>query len=206
MNSTNRFLNRICLFLVGVLLIALGASVAAVVLVPDLGRAWADVAGAARAWTDQAVGATLIGDSTLSWVAIAALAVIVIIVILLLVVALTGLGGGRTSTVLRTSSQAGTGEAGYIIVDSAFASDALRTALDRRPDVLFSSVTAHRIRKTAVMEVSVTPRQNTSPLDVAHDVDKLLRNLATLTGSTIPTYVSIHSGLRSRLAHDKELA
>jgi hypothetical protein len=51
--------------------------------------------------------------------------------------------------------------------------------------------------------VSVSPRQNTSPRAVVADVDRLVTNLATLTGRDIATYISVHSGLRTALAHDR---
>jgi hypothetical protein len=204
MNATNRFVNRLGLFIIGVLFLAVGATVTAAALVPEWGTWWADGGKTARTWVDQSIADTLIGGTTLSWVAVLALAVLVILIVLL-VVALTRLGGGRTSTVLNTSRGA-IDQDGNIIVDSSFTSDALGHTLDTRPNVLFSSVSAHRIHKTPVMQVSVTPRQNTSPLEVARDVDRLLGNLTTLTGEAIPTYLSIHSGLRSRLAHDKGLA
>lgn len=82
-------------------------------------------------------------------------------------------------------------------------SDALKNSLDQRDEILFSSVTANDIRKTPVMHVSVTPRQNTSPAQVVADVDQLVTNLAMLTGKNVQTYISVHSGLRAKLAHDQ---
>jgi len=54
-----------------------------------------------------------------------------------------------------------------------------------------------------VLHVAVTPRQNTDPRMLADHVDRLLANLATLTGRETETYISIHTGLRARLAHDQ---
>ena len=54
-----------------------------------------------------------------------------------------------------------------------------------------------------MLHVSVTPRQNTDPREVVDHIDRLLTNLATLTGRDTETYVSIHTGLRARLAHDQ---
>ena len=75
--------------------------------------------------------------------------------------------------------------------------------LAQRDEILFSNVTANDIRKQPVMHVSVTPRQNTSPRHVAEDVDQLVTNLATMTGRDTPTFISIHSGFRARLANDQ---
>ena len=203
MNATNRFANRTGLFILGLILLALGAAVIAATTVPEWGTWWTDGGRATRRWLDQAIADTRIADTTVSWVAVISLAIF-LIVIIILIATLTRLGGGRTSTVLRTSRGVGD-DNGAIIVDSSFTSDTLGHTLGKRPDVLFSSVSAHRIHKTPVMHLSVTPRQNTSPKELADDVDHLLGNLTVLTGENIPTYLSIHSGLRARLAHDKGL-
>ena len=143
---------------------------------------------------------TRIGATAVSWIAIAALALIVFLVVLL-IVALTRIGGGRTHTVLRsTGSQSSLGR---VTVQESFVSDALKNSLTQRDEILFSSVTANDIRKQPVMHISVTPRQNTSPRQVVKDVDQLVTNLATLTGKDTPTYISVHSGLRAKLAHDE---
>lgn len=52
--------------------------------------------------------------------------------------------------------------------------------------------------------MSVTPRQNTDPRALAEHVDTLVESLAKLTGQDVPTYISIHTGLRAKLAHDKQ--
>jgi hypothetical protein len=54
-----------------------------------------------------------------------------------------------------------------------------------------------------VLHVSVTPRQNSDPRDVVERVDRLVTNLATLTGEETQTFISVHSGLRARLAGDQ---
>lgn len=204
MNSTNRFANRLGLFVIGLLLLSIGGAVVAASLVPEWGAWWTDGGQTARAWVDRTLAGTTIADSTLSWIAVVVVAGL-LIAIILLIVAMTRLGGGRTSTVLDTSRDAADPD-GAIVVESSFTSDALGHSLGKRPEVLSSHVSAHRIHSTPVMHVSVTPRQNTSPLAIAHDVDRLLGNLATVTGEAIPTYLSIHSGLRARLARDKTLA
>lgn len=127
--------------------------------------------------------------------------VLILFLVILLIVALTRVGGGRSHTVLRSTGAQN--PLGRVTVQESFVSDALKNSLDQRDEILFSSVTANDIRKTPVMHVSVTPRQNTSPAQVVADVDQLVTNLAMLTGKNVQTYISVHSGLRAKLAHDQ---
>lgn len=200
MNRTNRALNRIVLFIVGILFLAIGAVLVAIIVWPAGAEYWTGAIEAGQGWLDNAIATTTVGATTISWIAIAAL-VLILFLVILLIVALTRVGGGRSHTVLRsTGSQ---NPLGRVTVQESFVSDALRNSLDQRDEILFSSVTANDIRKTPVMHVSVTPRQNTSPAQVVADVDRLVSNLATLTGKNVQTYISVHSGLRAKLAHDQ---
>ncbi len=143
---------------------------------------------------------TTLGEHGLSWVVLAVLAVIVVVVILLIVV-LTRVGGGRSHGALASTGQQN--PLGRVTVRDEFVADAVKDALDRRDEILFSAVSASTVRKHPVMHLSVTPRQNTSPRAVAQDLDLLLENLSALTGRDVPTYVSLRSGLRARLARDQ---
>ena len=201
MNDTNRALNRAILLLVGIVFVALGASAVIVTAWPPAAEYWTRAGDAAGAWVDQAVEATMIGTTTLSWLAIAALALIVTLVVVLIVTAVRIIGGGRSHTVFRSGAQEN--PLGRVIVEEGFVSDALTHSLEQRDEILFSNVTANDVRRQPVLHVSVTPRQNTSPRDVVEDVDQLVTNLATMTGGDVPTFISIHSGLRARLADDQ---
>jgi len=199
MNQTNRALNRTLLLVVGLVLLILGAAVVTVFVWPVAAEYWTKWTRAAQNWMEQAIAATMIPGMA-SGVVIGVLALIVLLVGLLIFV-LTRIGGGRSRTVLR--STAADNPLGLVRVNDAFASDALKQALGQRGEILFSTVTTHEVRKEPVMQVSVTPRQNTSPRGVVEDVDHLVTNLATLTGKTVPTYISVRSGLRAKFADDQ---
>ena len=200
MNRTNRALNRIVLFIIGILFLAIGAVLVAIIVWPAGAEYWTGATEAGQGWLDNAIATTTVGATTISWIAVAAI-VLILFLVILLIVALTRVGGGRSHTVLRsTGSQ---NPLGRVTVQDSFASDALKHSLNQRDEILFSAVTANDIRKPPVMHVSVTPRQNTSPAQVVADVDQLVSNLATLTGKNVQTYISVHSGLRAKLAHDQ---
>ncbi|TDW29632.1 hypothetical protein [Cryobacterium psychrophilum] len=200
MNHTNRFLNRALLLLIGLIFLVLGAGVVAVFAWPAAAQWWSAASASAQAWVDDAIRGTMVGESALSWVSVGSLAAIVLLIVLLIIV-MARLGGGHTHSLVRTGGQ--DSPAGRIIIDTGFISDALRQSLDHRPEILFSRVSVANIRRVPMMHLSVTPRQSTSPRQITDDVDHLLDNLAALTGADIPSYVSIHTGLRSKLAHDQ---
>jgi len=198
-NRTNRALNRALLFVIGVILLGMGAAGIAIMSWRPAADIWESASTGARSWLDQANAATAIAGGTVTGVGLVAVAAIVIVIVLL-VLALTSVIGRRSKTVFRSSGAQN--EVGRITVDEAFVSDAIKNSLAGRDEVLSTHVTADDVKKQPVLHVSVTPRQNTDPRALVDHVDMLLANLATLTGRDTAAYVSVHSGLRARLARD----
>ncbi|PVE98300.1 hypothetical protein [Microbacterium sp. TPD7012] len=197
MNTTNRALNRTLLLIIGLLFLALGAVGIAIMSWPTAADVWTAAGEDARSWLDQAIAAPVIAGGSLSWVAVAA----VLVVVVLLILALTSIAGRRSKTVFRSSGAQN--PLGRVTVTESFVSDAVKNSLASRDEILSSSVTANDIKSRPVLHVAVTPRQNTDPREVVDHLDRLLTNLAALTGREPETYVSIHTGLRARLAHDQ---
>jgi hypothetical protein len=202
MNKTNRVANRIVVLLVGLGLLALGAATIAAASWNPARDVWSSAGGDAQSWLEQAAAATRVGATTVSWLAVGILAAIVVALALIIVAIVRIVSQRRTKTVLRTSGA--DNPLGRIAVTESFASDAIKNSLAGRDEILSAQVTANDVRRRPVMHVSVTPRQNTSPRELAEHIDELVRNLATLTGQDLPTYISIHTGLRARIAHDRQ--
>jgi len=190
MNATRRGLNRFLLFLVGIILLAAGALALAVGLLPAGADTWTSVMGGFQEWL------VSLGRESAGWGAVAA---IVVVAIILIVIAASAVRGRRQAPLQSTGSAS---DQGRITVTDGFASEALKNALAERDEILSSKVTAGEISKESVLHVAVTPRQNTSPREVAEHVDTLVTNLAALTGQNLRAYISIHSGLRAKLARD----
>jgi hypothetical protein len=199
-NNTNRALNRTLLLIIGLLFLGLGALGIAIMSWPTATDIWTSGGENARSWLDQAIAATAIAGGSQSWIGIGAV-VAIVVVIVLLVLALTSVAGRRSKTAFRSSGEQN--PIGRVTVTESFVSDAVKNSLATRDEILSAQVTANDIRKTPVLHVSVTPRQNTDPRELVDHLDRLLANLATLTGRDTETYVSIHTGLRARLAHDQ---
>lgn len=200
MNTTHRALNRTLILLVGVLAIAAGAAAVWASVSADAGRVWTDVWTSAADAVNAAHTATLIGDGPISWAAIAAIAVAVILIALLLVpIAL--LAHRRSRTVLRSAeTDAGPGR---IVVREGFASDAVTESLARRGDIISSRVVVDDVRNEPVLHVAVTPRPQASPREIADHVAGVGARLDALLDRPTRTYISLHTGLRARLASDR---
>jgi len=199
-NTTNRALNRTLLLVIGLLFLGLGALGIAIMSWPTAADIWISAGADARTWLDQALAATAIAGGNLSWIGLGAVAAI-LVVIVLLIVALTSIAGRRSKTAFRSSGAQN--PLGRVTVTESFVSDAVKNSLTTRDEILSAHVTANDVRREPVLHVAVTPRQNTDPRELVDQVDRLLANLATLTGRDTATYVSLHTGLRARLAHDQ---
>ncbi|MGO1768765.1 MAG: hypothetical protein ACTHZX_02320 [Microbacterium sp.] len=201
MNATNRAVNRIVLLIVGLVLFVAGAAGVTAAVWPLAGELWTRGLTIATDGMVELDAATRVSEATTaSWFVVAVLAVLLLIVVFAFVVC-SRLGGGRSGIVVREESA--DGAQGPVTIRNGFASDALTHSLAARADTLSARVSARRVRGSDVLHVRVTPRQNTSPADVADAVTRLVDNLAHLTGRETPTYVSIHSGVRSRLSADQ---
>ncbi|MDR6689692.1 hypothetical protein J2X55_000591 [Microbacterium sp. 1154] len=190
MNATRRGLNRFLLFLVAVALLGLGGLALAVGLLPGGTATWTSVMGGFQGWLES------LGRESAGWGAVAAIVVLAIILILIAAAAVRG----RRQAPLQSTGSAS--DEGRITVTDGFASEALKNALGERDEILSSRITAGEVGKQSVLHVAVTPRQNTSPREVAEHIDTLVTNLAALTGQNLRAYISIHSGLRAKLARD----
>jgi hypothetical protein len=199
-NNTNRALNRTLLLIIGLLFLGLGAIGVAIMTWPPAADVWKTAGKGAQSWLEQAFASTQIAGSQITWLAVGGVAAIVVVIILL-ILALTSVAGHRSKTIFRSSGAQN--PLGRVTVTESFVSDAVRNSLDTRDEILSTHVTANDIRREPVLHVAVTPRQNTDPRMLVDHVDRLLANLATLTGRETETYISIHTGLRARLAHDQ---
>ncbi|MFI8631064.1 hypothetical protein ACIGEP_00530 [Microbacterium sp. NPDC077663] len=199
MNDTNRALNRTLLFLFGLVLVVAGGAAATAAAVPAVGETWTSSGSTVIDALRSASDATAIGGTTLSWAVIGATAVALIVAVVL-IAAMTTLVSRRSKTVLRSSGSQN--PLGRVTVTESFAADAVKNSMSRQDDVVAASVTAHSVKDEPVLHVSVTARQGADPRRIVDHVDRLVDGLAAVTGTDTPAFVSVHGGLRSRLASD----
>lgn len=201
MNETNRAVNRVVLFVVGIILLSAGGAAVAATTWGDAGRVWGDLLGAARDWLSDADAATrLPGDSAVSWLAIAAVAVAVAVVVVSVVI-VAHLGRTTSTPVLRVT--AAEDDLGGVVVRPAFASDVIGHALSGREEIVHSRISTARVKGQDILHVDVIPRKRTSPAAVADLVTRATDALAVMTGRDLPVYISIRTSVRARLAADQ---
>lgn len=193
MTSTNRFLNRLLVFVVGLVLLVAGGAVAAGALIPDIQKPVADGAENAQGPTSDALSG---GTPWILWV-VAAAALVLIVLLLWFVFRQ---GHGRTSTFLNLESGKGAGSpnGGSLTIDAKVAEQVLEEALAREPAVVSVDVTAFDVKKQNVLRITVQTRRGTSPVDVRHAVDRAVSQWDALLGTETPVVVQIVTGIRSR--------
>ncbi|WP_125616276.1 hypothetical protein [Specibacter cremeus] len=201
MNGTPRGLNRFLLALIGVVLVAAGGLLIALATVPAVGRWWRDWAHpAVDSLTALAQRTRVAGGGSWVWIVVA---VVMVLVALGMVGWIAGQGKGRSGTL---SSHAGGEDAmdddggapGTVVLGSAVAEQALKSALLERGDLLGVSVASYDMRGRAGIKVRVLPRQGVAPHEVAAAVSALVNALDGLLGVQIPVLVSIGQGARAR--------
>lgn len=198
MNHVNRGLNRTILFIVGLLLLAIGGLAATAALLQPVGDAWTRSGESVILWAQNVQDVTAVAaSSAVTWADIAFVivcAALIVVCVTIMVNMLTRRRRDRVRIAVRED------ELGRIVISDSFAADALQQSLAQRPEIVSSKISGNRHRGHEVLHVSVTPRSGVSPREVADTVTTLANNLATLTGSANLVYVSIHAGLRSRIA------
>lgn len=200
MNNTNRAFNRIFIFIIGTVLLILGAALAALPLLPTIGNGWRNTAPVVHRTISRWFTAAPLPGTANSWWAIAVIASLTIVVAVL-VVFIFRQGHGRTAHLINDAPT----EHGRTIIESAVAEDALTDALTNRPGFVTARVTTFQVKKTPVLNISVTARRGVSPKDVTATVEEALTALDELLGETIPAYLHITGGYRANLAKSTRL-
>lgn len=184
MNTTNRFVNRMLLFAVGVVLLVLGVgALAAGILATGDAPAWikqpasavSDALATAFEWTWQVPG---VGSVSVPLV-LAAGTLLVLIVIL--VAFLSTRRQGHSKTVLELG-----GAGGRTVVDRNVAEAVLTDSLLRRPDVLSARTGAYRIGRKRAVELAVIVRPGAPLGAVVAAAEHAVREWDELLGKRIP--------------------
>lgn len=201
MTATNRALNRLLLFCVGVLLLLAGLCAALIGSLASALDLWRPVATTAVTTTERMLSASPLAGTGISWAWFVLLALLTVVV-LALVVFVVRQGRGRTTRLLSTAPT----EHGHTLVDAAFAEQALEHSLVGHSDFLGVNASTYRVKGASMLRVSVTARRGAAPRDVIDAVEASVRGLDGVLGREIPVFLQIGGGLRSRLAGATRLA
>lgn len=193
MNTTNRGLNRAWIFLVGLVLIAVGLATALVGLLPAVTDGWRSTAPDVFSTVTGWLRSTPLGDTGTSWLWIVFVVLLAIAVIVLLAFIFRQ-GHGRTTRLLTDSPT----EHGTTVVDARVAEQLLQGALDKHAELVSTHVSTSLVRGESVLNISTTARRGVSPKDVTVMVEESLRALDALLGREIPALLQISGGFRAR--------
>ena len=204
MNDTNRALNRLFIFLVGLVLLGVGAAAAALQFWPWWAARWDEASEATNTVVTDALTATPVPGTDFSWWLLAAVLVLLLLVILMGVI-IANVGGGDSREIYRKPVSEQDASSDRLLIDTSFAAEALKHSLDKRPDLIGSTIGAFTVKRQPVLHVGITPRQGVSPRLIMDEADRLIDNLAQVVGDAPATCLTIHSGLRARLGHDQRV-
>lgn len=200
MNNTNRGLNRVGIFLFGLVLLLVGGGVAVAAAVPDWYAAWKV---GAKALSGLPAAITAPGYLLL-------IALVAIILIVLLLVAIFRQGHGRTPTLVvkhehEGDDTNGSERASALTIDSSIAEQSIGEALRQYTGLASSSVSTYSVKGVPTLKIAVSARRGVSPRDISDQINDIVRRWDAVLGEEIPVFVKINGGFASRVAKTTRL-
>lgn len=187
MTSSNRTMNRILLFVLGLVAIVVAVVAGAGVLPP--------VRDAISPYVTLPKRVTV--DTATLW--IVAVACAVVIVLSLIWVFTRGRGG--TSIALRETRESGAdGDADQVTINVGLVRDVVEHELSEVRDVVGTRVDLYRVRRSRAARVRVAVRRGGDAGTVLDAVDRALDTLDRVLGREIPTLVHLTGGTKTVLA------
>ncbi|MBF4461527.1 MULTISPECIES: hypothetical protein [unclassified Rathayibacter] len=207
MTTSNRFVNRFVLLLVGLVLAAVAAGLTLVAVsqpVRDSVASFGEGRGAALVSRISPEAGTTWSDAAVLWPLYAIVGICLLCIVLALALALAH-GRGRTGTVL-TDEADGAGPAGRIEIATGFAEDVLENALAGRGDLLDVTVSAYRHGSETALKVRALPRAGVSPRAVVDAVHEEVVSMDRLLGARLPVVLEIASSARAGFSKEDRVA
>ncbi|MBG6054959.1 hypothetical protein IWX81_001370 [Salinibacterium sp. CAN_S4] len=187
MSSSNRFLNRLLLVVVGLALIGMGGWL----LVAAYPQVLSVVPGLPE--TLPAVPETTV---PVLWIA----AVVTAVLAFLCLPWVFTRGRGRISYLLQEE-----GAAGSVSFDNAVASQLLDDALGTQPDVISVKVTSHRVRRRPALAIALTARNGSDLPRLLSAVTDAVEQLDAVVEQRIPVLLHVTSGVRASFAREQRV-
>ncbi len=197
MNNTNRFLNRLFLLVVGLVLVAGGAVAVAVTTVPAWSQLWRRDAPDWQSTLERAqqLGLASIGvPQPVPWF-LAATPVIALLVVVLLLIFVFAQGRGRLGRVAENWHVAEDEADAYLSVDVEVARDAIRQAARGIRGISAPAVTAYRVKGEPALKVTVSVADGIDPASLVLPLEAALREWDELLGEHGPIHVQLVAGL-----------
>lgn len=206
MTTSNRFVNRLVLLVVGLVLAAVSAGAVLIAVsqpVRDAVSSFRADQGAALVSRISPERGTAWNDGAVLWPLYAIIGVCLLGVVLALVLIFAH-GHGRVNTVLHDESDEG--PAGGIEIATGFAEDVLENALAGRSELLDVTVSAYRHGSDTALKIRALPRAGVSPRTVIDAVHREVEALDTLLGARLPVVLEVASSARAGFSKEDRVA
>ena len=195
MNSTPALLNRVLLAALGLVLLAAGILLVLLATVPAVGAWWHPWAAGIWDGVNQAFNSTRFPGRSESWLWIV-VALALLVLIGLMVAWMAQQGKGRSNLL---AAEYDPGDVpGDVRIGGGVAEQALKHALEGRPDLAGATVTTYEVKGAPALKVRLLPRQGVAPHLLASEVSRLLDALESVVGKEIPVLIHIGAGARTR--------
>ncbi|UTT70098.1 hypothetical protein NMQ03_02730 [Arthrobacter sp. DNA4] len=197
MNSTPALLNRILLTVLGLILLGTGLLLVLLATVPPVGSWWHSWSAGAWDGVSRLFESARFPGRPESWLWIV-VALALLALMGLMVAWIAQQGKGRSNLL---AAEYDPGETpGDVRIGGGVAEQALRQALEGRPDLAGATVTTYDVKGSPALKVRLLPRQGVAPHLLAAEVSGLLNALESVVGKEIPVLIHIGAGARTRFS------
>jgi hypothetical protein len=195
MNSTPALLNRILLTVLGLILLGVGVLLVLLATLPPVASWWHSWSAGAWNGINRLFDSTRFPGRPESWLwIVAALALLALMG--LMVAWIAQQGKGRSNLLAAEYDPGDT--PGDVRIGGGVAEQALRQALEGRPDLAGATVTTYDVKGSPALKVRLLPRQGVAPHLLADEVQALVAALEAVVGKRIPVLIHIGAGARTR--------
>ncbi|BCW74215.1 hypothetical protein [Arthrobacter sp. NicSoilB11] len=197
MNSTPALLNRILLTLLGLILLGAGVLLLLLAAVPPVASWWHSWSAGLWSGINRLFDATRFPGRPESWLWIV-VALALLALMGLMVAWIAQQGKGRSNLLAAEYDPGDT--PGDVRIGGGVAEQALRHALEGRPDLAGATVTTYDVKGSPALKVRLLPRQGVAPHLLAVEVAGLLDAMEAVVGKEIPVLIHIGAGARTRFS------
>lgn len=197
MNSTPSLLNRILLAVLGLILLGTGLLLVLLATVVPVRSWWHAWSAAGWGGVNQMFQSTRFPGQPESWLWIV-VALVLLALMGLMVAWIAQQGKGRSNLMAAEYDPGDT--PGDVRIGGGVAEQALKQALEGRPDLAGATVTTYDVKGSPALKVRLLPRQGVAPHLLAAEAAGLLNALESVVGKEIPVLIHIGAGARTRFS------
>lgn len=189
MNNTNRGLNRLFIFVVGLLLLLAGAAALLLAVLAPVAARWRSTSRALASDAQPWVADPTIGKASLL---VLGMIVVSLVLIILLIAFIVRQGHGRSAAALQQHAGATSTR-----IDLAVPRALLEDHLGKRDELVGLRISAYEVRNTPMLKITARCRRGISPAVVADLIGRALQDLETIVGTDVPAFVQLTGGFRA---------